>query len=368
MKQHNRTALLAAPLTISLAAPAAGYDVTDKLAINGLLSGAGQCQSISGVDDADDKCRGGMAIQPEIVFTPTKIDEFYLKLGYGVGNGLNEVSPFALSAWAADLEDDVKDINGRNRDYLLEAWYAHTFELGEANTLTATLGIIDPAFYVNQNAYANDEFTQFMNEVFVNSHNSFLPAYDAGAVLIWKGGALTLAGVGMNVGENDDGNGWNYYAAELGYRLDSALGEGNYRVKYSGTSEDFLDPDGESEGRLQGLSLSFDQELGSVLGAFVRMAWQEDDATVTYKAEYSGGLDIKGTPWGRGEDNIGIGYAYLDGGNEDIDYTHVFETYYRFVVNDYLAVSADVQYMKDEYHVDDSPKGWILGLRATAEL
>ncbi len=113
------------------------------------------------------------------------------------------------------------------------------------NRVQVTGGIIDPAFYVNENAYANDEFTQCMNEVFVNSRTAFLPAYDWGGALVWKCRDWTFSGIGMNVGENDDGNNYNFYAAETHYQIETALGEGNYRFMYSGTSRANLDPSGQ---------------------------------------------------------------------------------------------------------------------------
>jgi hypothetical protein len=130
-----------------------------------------------------DSCRGGMPFQLELSFRPSERDEFYALLGYAVDNGLNAVSPFVLAPWAVDLEDDLQDINGRGRDYLLQAWYKHTFTLGEDATLGTTFGIIDSTGYLDENAYANDEFTQFMNEAFVNSGGFNLPSYDAGAAL-----------------------------------------------------------------------------------------------------------------------------------------------------------------------------------------
>ena len=72
-------------------------------------------------------------------------------------------------------------------------------------------------------------------------------------------------------------------------------------------------------------------------------------------------------PWGRVKDNIGIGYAFLDGGNGDVRKTQVLETYYRFVFNDHMAVTADLQYMDDELVTGSGPEGYIVGLRATAE-
>lgn len=360
----SAVALIATPI---LFGPAQAFDINDQFAFNGLLAGAFQCQQVSGLEDDQDVCRGAVPFQPEILYTPTEQDQFFVKFGFAAGNGLNDKSPFVLTPWAADLEDDVKDINGSDRSYLLEVWYAHRFDLAQDNSLEITGGIIDPAFYVNENAYANDEFTQFMNEAFVNDHSVFLPAYEPGGVLVWKINNWTFSGVGMNGGETDEGRSYNWYGLEADYHLETPLGEGNYRVMASGTSNDFLDPSGERTERREGWSLSFDQELGKVFGAFLRMGWQGEDAAVTYKAFYTGGLDIKGSPWGRELDNIGIGYGYLDGGNTDIARTNVFETYYRFVVNDYLAITADAQYMEDAYHGGEQVDGWVLGMRAVTE-
>lgn len=95
-----------------------------------------------------------------------------------------------------------------------------------------------------------------------------------------------------------------------------------------------------------------------------------EEAAVDYDAIYTDGLNFNGSGWNRENDNIGIGYAYLAGGNLDIDSTQAFEAYYRFGLNDYLGITADVQYMKDAYIdsvVDDSPRGWIFSLRLVAE-
>ena len=386
----------AAALALAMTGAAQAYDVNDKLSINLLLAGAGQCQEVSGLEDEDNICRGAMPVQPELSWTPTELDQVLVKFGFAAGDGLNQKSPFALAPWAADLEADVKNINGRDRSYLLEAWYAHTFKLAEDNSVQLTGGIIDPAAYVNENAYANDEYTQFMNEAFVNARSAALPAYDMGGAFVWAFKDFSFSGVGMNVGENDDGNNYNYYAGQLGYRIGTPLGEGNYRVMYSETSREFLDPTGEDLEHRSGWFLSFDQELGKTFGAFLRMGWQSDDALIDYQSEYSGGFNIKGSAWGRENDNIGIGFAYLQGPDwspqidadivepsdpsvdgivEDsaeaaqvLARTNVFETYYRFAVNDYLSVTADIQYMQDKYRQGDDVDGWIFGLRAVVEL
>jgi len=83
---------------------------------------------------------------------------------------------------------------------------------------------------------------------------------------------------------------------------------------------------------------------------------------------YSGGLNITFKWYGREDDNIGIGYAYLNGKNE-FDYTQVAEVYRRFVLNEYFAARADVQHMKDKYVAPgvDDPEGIIGGSRVTTE-
>jgi len=117
---------------------------------------------------------------------------------------------------------------------------------------------------------------------------------------------------------------------------------------------------------------------------------------IDLQSEYSGGFNFKGTAWGRAADNIGIAFAYLEGPNwspavqsaiveppdpqvvdgmveapaeatQVLARTNVFEAYYRFAFNDYLALSADVQYMKDKYREGDDVDGWVFGLRAVAE-
>ena len=59
----------------------------------------------------------------------------------------------------------------------------------------------------------------------------------------------------------------------------------------------------------------------------------------------------------------------MDGDSEsDFDETQVAEIYWRFVLNDYFALTADLQYMKDEYIPPaDDVEGFILGLRGVVE-
>jgi porin len=344
--------------------------IADKITFSGVISGAYQYESVSGPPDAEDFGRGAVPIQAEVNIKPTASDEISFKFGFAAGNGLNaEKHLFALAPWAADLEDDVKNINGRNRDYLLTAWYKHIFSFGQENTLGITGGIIDATDYLDENRYANDEYTQFMNEALVNGPHAFLPSYDIGGALEWEIGPFSAKGVVMQVGENDEGKAYNFYGVQVGYTIETPIGKGTYRVLVDTTSDDFSDPDGVNTEPLKGVIISFDQEIGEILGAWIRLGTSDDKAIVNFRDLYSGGIDISGKLWGREQDNLGIGYAYLSGGNQDIDRAQVAEGYIRFGLNDILALTLDVQYLDDKYKegAGSDVDGWIVGMRVTAE-
>jgi hypothetical protein len=356
----NRTVAAAAVLALAAVSNAGAYDVNDELSIGGILAGGYQY-------DGDDR-QGGAAgtFRPHLDFRPTNRDELFVKLGFSAGNAINDTTQFALAPWDADLENDVKNINGRSRDYLLTAWYKHTFTVDRGTDLGVTGGLIDSWDYLDLNAYANDEYDQFMNEAFVNAPIAFLPSYDYGGALELVSGPFTTNAVLMKVGANDDGRGYWFWGLQFGYKVTSKLGAGNYRFVIDSTSKEFLDPQGVNEEPLLGLTFSFDQELTATVGAFVRIGWQQDDAEVDFDAQYSGGLNISGGLWKRPRDNIGIGYAYLSGGNGDVGDTRVVEVYARFKFGKYVALTTDLQYMDEETTTGDL-SGWIPGVRLVVE-
>ncbi len=262
-----------------------------------------------------------------------------------------------------------KIINGRDRDYLLTAWYKHTFALGAGHNLGLTGGIIDATAYLDQNAYANDEYTQFMNPALVNGPNGFAPSYDIGGAMEWEMGAMYANGVVMNIGENDAGYNSTFYGAETGYRLNSDLGQGTYRIIYEGGNNAFPHPVHTALEDRSVIFLSFDQQFKEHVGVWVRLGWGTDDAAVDATNLYSGGVDIGGRPWGREADNIGIGVAFFHGGNTGLHGVQVAEAYYRLVMNAWLALTGDVQYQDNQYDggADTDVHAWTWGLRAVVE-
>ncbi|MFC1580345.1 hypothetical protein ACFL4N_05470 [Thermodesulfobacteriota bacterium] len=79
----------------------------------------------------------------------------------------------------------------------------------------------------------------------------------------------------------------------------TALGEGNYRMIFEGAEDVFLNPANTGTESREAFFLSFDQMLGEILGGRIRFGWQSDDAAVSYKSIYSGGINISGELWGR---------------------------------------------------------------------
>ncbi len=351
------------PALLSFTA-AEAYDLTENISLDGVLAAAGQCQKLADNTIADDTCKSAIPLQPSLAYRIDEHNAMFLKLGFARGNGLNDVSPFIIPPWAADIEGDVKNINGSGRDHLLEAWYQHVFEFGNTSRVGITLGIIDATAYMDQNAYANDEFTQFMNPALSNAPNVFFPSYDLGVAAEWINNEWTFSGVYMNVNQNTRSEKYDFYGLQAGYQLNSVLGTGNYRILLN-SDRNLIDQTGKSKQNNNILLFSIDQQLGNNIGAFSRLGWRLDDSRIDYRAIYSGGIDISGETWGRLLDNIGLGLAYLEGGNGNINSSRIAEAYYRMVLNAYLALTADIQYMHDTFTQATGAKGAVYSLRAT---
>ena len=351
-------------LSVSLTMTVASAELTEKMSLGGVLSAALQCQSLSSETPGDDTCRMAVPFQPELTYQPSSHDRLLLKLGFAAGNGLNPVSPFNVSAWGADLEDDVKNINGSGRDHLLELWYERTHEFASRNRLGVSGGIIDATRYLDQNRYANDEYIQFMSPALSNAPNSLLPSYDPGIAVEWRLDRWSFAGVIMDVTQSTSAESYTFYGIQAGYHLESRFGYGNYRVLLS-SDRGRVASRGSGRQKDDNLIWSLDQELGEIVGLFTRIGWRLGDQPINYRAIYSGGIDVGGAAWGRLLDTIGVGLVYLDGGNNRIDNSRIAEAYYRMVIGPYLAVTGDIQYLRDEFIRTPGAEGLVYSVRAT---
>ena len=209
-----------------------------------------------------------------------------------------------------------------------------------------------------------------MNQVFVNNKNVNLPSYDLGGVIELNVSNFSIRALMMNTkfeAEEDVFKNYDYYALQFGYNLKTSLGEGNYRIYGFTTSRTFPDWDEKNEERLQGFGISVDQQLSSIIGVFARLDRQSDSAIIDHDTGYSGGVNINGKLWGRENDEIGIGYAYLTGADEaDIDNTNAIEAYTKFKISDFSNVTFDIQYITDNMKHEEDRDGFIYGIRLNA--
>ncbi len=364
-KKISYSRLLAIFIVIITPIYLSAYDVNEKLTIEGTLTGVFQYGNFDS-EEVEDTGRGSGVLDLGINFHPTDKDEFQITLSYAAGNALNTVAPFSLSPYADDLEADLKNINGRDRDYLLEAWYKHTFTLSKDVSFGITGGIIDATVYIDDNNFANDEVSQFMNDTFVNSTIANLPSYDLGGIAELNISNLSIKGLFMS-SKNEESKEYGYYALQLGYKVDTPVGEGNYRIYGFTTNDKFLNWDGTDEENLQGFGISLDQKLGEIFGVFARAGWQDDRAIIDHDQLYSGGININGKLWGREDDEIGLGYAYLNGADKaDIDNTNAVEAYAKFKISDFSDITFDVQYINDNLKQEEDQEGFIYGIRLNA--
>ncbi|MEN2994400.1 MAG: carbohydrate porin, partial [Thermodesulfovibrio sp.] len=158
---------------------------------------------------------------------------------------------------------------------------------------------------------------------------------------------------------------------QLGYKLDTPIGEGNYRVYGYTTNKRFENWDYDSYKALKGIGLSFDQQLiKDILGVFLRAGWQDDEAKVVHNRMISFGLNLNGSVYSRKDDEIGIGYAYLKSPsrNDELKHSQIFEGYIKFKLFSYKTLSSDItfdyQYIRDKARDGENTKvGNIYGVR-----
>ena len=359
---------------MALPFPVLSMELGEFVTIDGALRGIVQHGRYNNATNEEgeelDRETGGAAIGDlAIDIAPTPRDTFWTLLRFARGNALNDVGGIELSPYNGPLEDDVKNINDSGRNYLLEAWYRHTFAPGANTSFAVTGGIIDSTNYIDENRYANDEDSQFMMPPFATPDNTIgAPSYDPGVALELHGNQWSLNGVYMRT-SNDILEDADYFGTQAGYHYTIARGPGNFRVLAITSKGHVKKEKGEGDATMYGLGVSIDQELGEGWGIFFRAFAQNDEAPIVYDRDLSGGISISGLQWGRPDDVLGIAYAHLIGASrQSIDYTNAAEAYLKFKIISSLDFTIDVQYEKDHTLSNkDNPQAWIFGGRLNVE-
>ena len=306
----------------------------------------------------------GYTADLELTFRPTERGEFFMRLHAGEGEGADkDLKPRgALFANLNTLDDDNPDGQFMN---LLEAFY--TQKLLEEKVYFS-IGKTHPAVFIDNNAYANDEKTQFVGKPFVNnpvlnSEDEYAPLVAIGVSPLDNLSLVALAQSSFHGGAKDA---WNnvqdqpFLAAQLTCSPKIGDRAGHYRVYFWDATydhPDLTDPETEKSG--WGVGLSLDQEISEQAGVFARFAYNNKSV---YPVEWfwSVGTSLKGLFPEREEDELGVGIAglvttnnlnkanadtgfLLTGDNEGTEY-HL-EAYYRIRISEYFSVTPDLQYV-----------------------
>ncbi len=251
-------------------------------------------------------------------FNPNNL--IFVHTGVSFGNGLNKKLKrlgYSITSTADDLEDDLRDINGTGRKYLLEAFYQFNNDF-----INLSFGIIDSTSFIDSNEYANDEHIQFLNPVLVNNPIALLPSYNLGVNLNIRFNNYLSTDILYMRNKPDSGN--------VGiFEMDLSLNNLNLRPYYYylfGSSE------------VKGIGISADYTYKN-LGFFFRYGKNNTD----FKNFKSFGVSLDFNQFG----NIGLGYGFMYN-NPDNDNVKVVEFYHKYNFNKQISFSTDIQFLKEE--------------------
>ena len=308
-----------------------------------------------GRQDIRDNSGPGYTLDLEFTWNPIATGAFYLRLHNGYGKGADRHLGELLLANLNTIADDNDEYGDGVQ--IIEAYYTQRFL---SNRLYVTIGKTDSETFIDLNAFANDENTQFVGKPFVNNplldiRNNYIPTLAIGGSILKELELVVLAqtmnrpiGIAFeekDVGQNlfDDPG----FSAQVTYSPKLRGLQGNYRLLGGWDSCRFKYPDGQQDrGTTWGVSLSFDQKIHEKVGLFARGGYGRK-STFGLGWFWSGGAQITGVFPSRCRDVLGLGVAGLVyaqeilGKNRGME-THM-EAYYRIALCDYFAITPDIQ-------------------------
>ncbi|RKY34689.1 MAG: hypothetical protein DRP69_03945 [Candidatus Duberdicusella sinuisediminis] len=307
--------------------------------------------------DGEDTTDAAFSLDLEIEKNFSEKDRIYLHFEAGNGEGVTDELQVFSNVNADVTEDENFD--------LIEVWYEHNFM---SIPLTLTFGKIDSTAYIDNNEYANDETTQFLGDIFKNSPTIEFPDNGPGI----RFNLEPFKSLGIEFLMMDADSDWKaifdnmFLGCEFNFKLNIFERPGNYRI-YGWLNDvhhiKWNNPSKTKE-RNYGFGLSFDQELTEALGIFLRYGWQNpkvyaDGSDFSLEQSWSTGVQLAGSLWGRNEDIFAIAFGqifpsgdYKEANNFKAKSEKHLEVYYNFKVNNYLALTPDLQVIWDPYGGD----------------
>ncbi|QID18258.1 carbohydrate porin [Nitrogeniibacter mangrovi] len=371
-----------------------GGSLLDGIEVEGNVVGVLQGASGSGNDEVVTNWRGDVGIALPAGTIGRSTGSFYVQLRAGQAEGPSALPPTFTGTVNTASFQQVDTPSSNANAIVAQAFYQLDTPLGAEGTeskshLQLTVGKQDPFVFFDQNAVADNEVEKFMNNVFV--HNPMLDS----------GGAIGADDYGFTPGvrvaytnEHDAASPWGVSAAVYGTQDGATFGrsfttplyigqvdlgsraggkEGTYRLYawHNGRYEGF---DG-SKDKNVGFGISIDQQITESLTLFGRYG-HTLSGKVSFDRALTLGGELAGTGWGREDDGLGFAWGWLrsardfrraavaDYGHEARGAEQVAELYYRYAVNEQLALSPDLQLIHRPGADPDADSIYTFGVRA----
>lgn len=286
----------------------------------------------------------------------------------------------------ANVNRDADD-SGKVR--MTEAWFKHKF----LDTFAISAGVLDATKGIDENAYANDETTQFIGAMFRNSANIMFADNNVGvranACINYADFAIQYVQETNRVDDDlpTDFLRAGFASAQVNFKP-GLIGntKGNYRIYGWINTTDQLKLNGTSTGKEKdyGFGVSIDQQLSNIFGLFCRYSWSRSDIGIN-TAEAGETAAIAGTGaehvWSAGlqanikgigdKDTIGLAYGQIVPSQDyrkanklagEKPEGHI-EVYYSWNISNYLAISPDFQMVTNPYYSTVDNEAYVGTLR-----
>jgi len=316
----------------------------------------------------------GFVADLELGFSALESGEMTVRIHAGEGDGADRDLE-AEGGLFADVNTINDDNPGDDGVRLLDVFYTQTFLDGK---LSLSVGKTEPLGFIDDNAFANDEYAQFVGKPFVNnpvldSENEYAPlvALCAAPTEAWAVTVVLQSSSRPLLDEDQQKGSFErvfdkpFVAAQAAFKPAPAGLEGDYRIYGWAQTYDHPRIAGEGSEEGWGIGLSLDQRIHEKVGLFGRFGYQNEDV---YEVPWfwSAGANLKGLLPAREEDEWGLGIAGLKA-NEDLEEDGMelhLETYWRFCFGEHLAVTPDLQYVVSPLG-DEGNDGLVTGTLRT---
>ncbi len=332
----------------------------DKFDFGATVTTVGQHSNFGATDSGID---GSLMVEVKAKAKLTERDTVRATFKAGMGEGLGgRIPSFCGFNGASGAARNI---------YLNQLWYERKLDVD--GKWRARVGYLDLTSDFDQNAYANDEYTQFLSDAFINNLTFECPANSLGGQLWWEPNDKWCFGVGYSESNRDCVEMFSYGVAiaEIDRRVQIGELEGTYRGYFTANFGPHDALDGSRDDLVNdGWGLSFDQEISKYVGLWGRYG-QQNGACCEFDRALTGGFELHSFSEERPDDILGFGYGITCVSDEfaalnegAVDENH-FELYYSFQVNEYFSATPSLQWIDGVGGDGEAEVVWAPGFRAT---